>query len=270
VPEAVSRSFREARERAEEPLAGAARAGALGRVRDELFALVELLRSHASLRKAIADIGVPAEAREGLLRELLSERVDGHTLDLLVSLAREDALAWRLPAILEDLAVQAVLAQAQDDGSLPDVEDELFRFARVLESEPRLRSALTNPVLPDQRKLALVDDLLANRVTEATLLLVHHVLRQTTEPVEAVQGLAERAAARRDRVMVEARTAVPLDDVRRERLAQALARAVGREVDLELTVDPSIVGGVVARVGDEFIDGSVRRKLEMAMERLTG
>jgi len=269
VAEPVRRAFRVARERAEESFARAAGADALARVRDELFALVRLLRSQPALRRALSDIGVQADAREALLRDLLADRVDRHTVDLLVELAREDALAWRLPAILEDLAVQAVLAEADHDGSLPDVEDELFRFARLLVSEPRLRSALTDPVLPDQNKRALVDDLLGGRVSDATLTLVHHVIGRPGDPAEAIQDLAERAAARRDRVMVEARTAVALDDGRRERLAAALSRAVGRQVDLEVTVDPSIVGGVVARMGDEVIDGSVRRKLELALERLT-
>jgi F-type H+-transporting ATPase subunit delta len=269
VAETVPRVFRVARERAEEAFAGAAEADALGRVRDELFALAGLLRSHAALRRTLSDIGVPAQAREALLRDLLSGRVDEHTLDLLVALAREDTLAWRLPAILEDLAVQAVLAEADHDGSLLEVEDELFRFAQVLELDPRLRSALTDPALPEQNKRALVDDLVARKVAAATITLVHRAIAGLGDPVEAIGALAERAAARRDRVMVEARTAVPLDAERRERLAAALARAVGREVDLELTVDPSVVGGVVARMGDEVIDGSVRRKLELARERLT-
>jgi F-type H+-transporting ATPase subunit delta len=269
VAEAVRRVFRVAREGAEGAFARAARDDALGRVRDELFALVDLLRAQPALRRALSDIGVQADAREALLRDLLADRVDEHTLDLLVSLARQDALAWRLPAIMEDLAVQAVLAEADHDGSLPEVEDELFRFARLLESNPPLRSALTDPGLPDENKRSLLDDLLAERVSGATLTLVRHAVGRPGDPVQAVQDLAERAAARRDRVMVEALTAVPLDEERRERLAAALARAVGRQVDLEVTVDPSIVGGVAARMGDEVIDGSVRRKLELARERLT-
>jgi len=270
VARAERRYLREARERAEEAFARAAEADGLAGVRDELFALADLLRSHATLRKALADVGVPAQAREDILGDLLSSRVDRHTLELLVALAREDALAWRLPTVLEDLAVQATLAQAQHDGSLPEVEDELFRFARLLETEPRLRSALSDPVLPDQNKHALVDDLLAGRASDATLLLMHDALRKVGDPVERIDELADRAAARRNRVVVEARTAVPIDDERRDRLAEALARTLERNVDLEVMVDPSVLGGVLARVGDEVIDGSVRRKLELAMEQLAG
>ena len=79
----------------------------------------------------------------------------------------------------------------------------------------------------------------------------------------------DRAAARQQRVVVEARSAVALDDERVRRLEEALSAATGRQVDVEVIVDPSVVGGVVARVGDEVIDGSVRRKLDLAREQLT-
>ena len=89
------------------------------------------------------------------------------------------------------------------------------------------------------------------------------------DPAQALTDLAELAAARRGRVVVEARTAVPIDVQRHARLAEALSRTVGRPVDLEIVIDPTVVGGVVARVGDEVIDGSVKRKLQLALEQLT-
>jgi len=165
--------------------------------------------------------------------------------------------------------VEAVFAETDADGTLGDVEDELFRFDRLLESQPRLRSALGDPVLPDENKRALVDDLLKDRASDATVTLVHVAISRPGDPVNRIQALADRAAARRDRVLVEARTAVELDDERRDRLAEALSHAAGRQVDLEVVVDPSVVGGVVARIGDELIDGTVRRKLELALEEMT-
>jgi F-type H+-transporting ATPase subunit delta len=270
VPRAEPAPIRAARDRAEEAFTAAASEDALARVRDELYSLARLLRTQSLLRKSLGDITVPPEAREALLRDLLADRVHRHTLGLVVALAAEDALAWRLARVLEELAIQAVLAQAEHDGSLADAEDELFRFAKALEAQPRLLGALTDPVLPTENKLALVDDLLRGRASEATVLLVRDVVARGGNPLEQLHDLAERAAARRNRVVVEARTAVPLDDERRARLSDVLARALGREVDIEVVVDPSVVGGVVARVGDELIDGSVRRKLDLAMERLTG
>jgi F-type H+-transporting ATPase subunit delta len=259
----------DARRLAEEAFAAAASAGSLPRVREELFALVDLLRRQPQVRKTLADISIPAEAKQGLLRDLIADRVDPHTLSLLDSLVGEDSLSWRLGPVLDDLAQQAVLAEAEADGTLDTVGDELFRFARLLEAEPRLRGAITDPVLPDENKVALVDDLLASRASEPTAVLVRDAVRKPGDPVERIQGLADRAAARRNRVVVEARTAVPLDDDRRARLSSALSAVTGRNVDLETVIDPEVVGGVMARVGDEVIDGTVRRKLELALEQLT-
>ncbi|HXJ63592.1 MAG TPA: F0F1 ATP synthase subunit delta [Actinomycetota bacterium] len=259
---------RSARERAELTFADAVVAGALARVRDELFALSRLLREQPQLRKTLADIAVPPGAKQGLLRDLLAGQLDPNTLSLVEDLAAEDAISYRLRQVLEDLGVQAILAEADARGALGDVADELFRFARTVDGSAELRSALTNPYLDDDRKRAVVADLLEGATSETGLLAAWAVTRPD-DPGEVLRALADRAAARRHRVIVEARTAVPLDDDRRDRLAAALAAATGSDVDIEVLVDPAVVGGVVARVGDEVIDGSIRRKLELAMERLT-
>src|SRR5207244_10496039 len=107
------------------------------------------------------------------------------------------------------------------------------------------------------------------RVPEQAVLLAQWAAARPGDPAARLDGLAERAAARHDRVVVEARTAVPLDADRERRLAEALGRATGRRVDVEVIVDPSVKGGVLTRVGDELIDGSVRRKLDMAVAELT-
>src|SRR5207249_7887441 len=119
------------------------------------------------------------------------------TLSLLEALIAEAGLAWRLPAVVEDLAVQATLAQAEQDRSLGEIEGQLFRFAWLLEAHSDLRSALSNPALPDQDKRAILNDLLSGRVAEETLTLLRHSLAEPGDPVARVEGLADRAAARR-------------------------------------------------------------------------
>ncbi|MFL5796545.1 MAG: F0F1 ATP synthase subunit delta [Actinomycetota bacterium] len=259
------------RGRAEEVFSEAVEAGGgvLPRVRGELFALADLLRREPQLRKTLADIGVPPDAKRGLLRDLLGDRLDERTLSLLEDLVVEDSVSYRLRPALEDLAVQAVLAEAEAEGSLERVAEELFRLSRLVESEPALRSALTDPVLPDERKAGLMADLLEGKAATATVLLARWTVGKTGDPVARLRELSDRAAARDRRMVVEARTAVPLDEARQARLGEALTRATGRRVDVQVVVDPSVVGGVVARVGDEVIDGSIRRKLQLALERLT-
>ena len=166
---------------------------------------------------------------------------------------------------------QAIFAVAEAEGALDQVEDELFRFARTLEAEQQLREALTDPGLPADRKRALLHDLLGERTNPQTESLLGFLVEQgrARDLPSIVDELAELAARQRQSSVAEVRTAVPLDDERRGRLERALATATGRTVELKVVIDPSVIGGVVARVGDQVIDGSVRRRLELARERMS-
>jgi F-type H+-transporting ATPase subunit delta len=165
---------------------------------------------------------------------------------------------------------RALFAVAEAEGDLDRVEDELYRFARAMETDPRLREALTDPQLPADRKRSVVTDLLGRRANPHTVRLLGFLVEsgRGRDLQRIVEKLAELAAERRQQAFAEVRTAIPLDAKRRERLTQALARATGRTVELRVLVDPAVIGGAVARVGDEVIDGSIRRKLELAREQL--
>jgi F-type H+-transporting ATPase subunit delta len=166
---------------------------------------------------------------------------------------------------------EALFSVAEAEEALEVVEDELFRFARALEREQRLRDALTDPVLPAERKRAVLGDVLGERANPHTVNLLRFLVEQgrARDLPAIVDELVALAAERRQAAVAEVRTAVPLDAEHRKRLADALGRATGKKVELKVVVDPSVVGGVVARVGDQVIDGTVRRRLELARERLT-
>jgi F-type H+-transporting ATPase subunit delta len=166
---------------------------------------------------------------------------------------------------------QALFAVAEAEGILDEVTEELFRFTRTVEQHPELRQALTDPGLPAERKRAVLEDLLGDRANRHTVNLLEFIVEQgRARELEAiVSELIELAAERRRHVVAEVRTAVPLDADRRERLAGALSEATGKDVELKVIVDESVVGGVVARVGDQVIDGSIRRRLELARESLS-
>lgn len=165
---------------------------------------------------------------------------------------------------------QALFAVAEAEGSLEAVEDELFRFGKAVEREPGLRDALVDPSLPVDRKKAILQDLLGDRASPHTLGLLGFIVDQgrAKELPRIVTALAEVSAERRRKAVAEVRVAVPLDATRRGRLEKALARATDREVDLKVLVDPAVIGGVVARVGDQVFDGTIRRRLDLARERL--
>ena len=165
---------------------------------------------------------------------------------------------------------RALLDIAQAEGVLDEVEDEMFRFARTLENEIRLRDALIDPQLPVERRVAMLRELLGVKATQHTINLISFVVEQgrARELTQIIDSLVQLAAAERDRAVAEVRTAVPLDDGQRERLARALRDATGKEITLKVIVDPAVVGGLLARVGDMVFDASVRRRLELAKERL--
>ena len=159
---------------------------------------------------------------------------------------------------------------ARAEGTLDEVEDELFRFARSLENNEQLRSTLSNELLPAASRQALVEDLLGTRATRTTTQLVSFIvgLGHASELPEIIDSLIQRAAGLRDQVVAEVRTAVELTPDQETRLAAALANATGKNVSLKPIVDPSVLGGVLATVGDTVIDGSVRTRLEQLKSRL--
>lgn len=165
----------------------------------------------------------------------------------------------------------AILEVAKAEGELERVGDELFRIARAFESSSELRGVLTDRQIPLDRKLGIVGDLLEGRASPLSSSLVTFVVsagRGGDLPAIA-NRLAERAAADRDRAIAEVRTAVELDDETIARLAEKLGRVTGKQVEVKTVVDPSVIGGVVARVGDTVIDGSLRHRLDELRNKLT-
>jgi F-type H+-transporting ATPase subunit delta len=136
--------------------------------------------------------------------------------------------------------------------------------SRALDDSAELRSTLTDPQLPFERKRAIVDDLIGGRASSLSVAIVQLIVSQgrASDLPEIVEAFVEAAAAMRDHAVAEVRTAVPLDDETIDRLAKALSRATGKAVEVKVEIDPDVIGGVVARVGDTVIDGSIARRVE--------
>lgn len=166
----------------------------------------------------------------------------------------------------------ALFAVAQAEDELEQVEAQLYAFAKLLEREPRLREALVDPMLPVENKRGLIRDSLGERANPVAANLLGFLVEQgrARELGRIVEGLVEVAAERRQHQLAEVRSAVPLDEGQRGRLAEALSKATGREVEVKVIVDPSVIGGVVAKVGGEIFDGSIRSRLAEARQHLAG
>jgi F-type H+-transporting ATPase subunit delta len=159
---------------------------------------------------------------------------------------------------------RALFEVARAEGTLDEVEDELFRFARSFESSDSLRSALTDDMVPAAKRQAIVEDLLGGKATPTTTQLVSMVVGsgRGRELPAIIDKLVQRAANSKNLEVAEVRSAVALTDDQQTRLKAALANATGKQVALKVIVDPSIVGGIVATVGDTVIDGSVRTRAD--------
>ena len=165
---------------------------------------------------------------------------------------------------------EALFTVAQAEGALGGVEDELFAFAKAVERNTDLRQALADPALPDENKKAVIRDLLGARANPLTASLLGFVVEagRGRELERIVEELMTVAAERRQQVLAEVRTAVPLTEEQRERIAAALSAATGRQIEVKAVVDPAVVGGVVAHLGDEVFDGSIRSRLRGAKQHL--
>jgi F-type H+-transporting ATPase subunit delta len=261
-------SLAEVEERLAPLTASAQAATSLG---DELFSVAGLLATQSALRRALSDPSRPAQARAGLAAAVLTGKVSDDTLGLVGAVA---AARWSAPGDLTDaveqLAVQAVVAAAEQEGRLDELEDELFRFGRVVASQPELRIALVNPFVSADAKRRLLNDLLAAKVSPEALRLI---TQAATNPLGrsldvSLEEYAKLAAGRRERLVAEVHVAVPLSDEQRSRLAAALATLYGHQVHLNVVLDPRVAGGMTVRVGDELIDGSVATRLATAGRRL--
>ncbi|MET7382095.1 F0F1 ATP synthase subunit delta [Streptomyces sp. NPDC005526] len=241
------------------------------RLADELAAVTALLDREPGLRRVLTDPAQPGEAKAELVQRLLGGQVGGTTADVVAGMVRS---RWSQPRdlvdALEELANTADLTAAQRTGALDDVEDELFRFGRIVSSSTELRAALTDRAASTSAKTALLHRLLGGRAAVTTERLV---TRLVTAPrgrsLEAgLESLSKLAAERRDRMVAVVTSAVPLSDTQKRRLGAALAKLYGRQMHLNLDVDPEVLGGIRVQVGDEVINGSLADRLDEAARRM--
>ena len=271
--EASSRaSMAEAREQLTELTRGADGAALLS-LADELFAVARLLDGQLTLRRALSDPAGSRDDRAALVRRLFASRLSADAVALAEAVAR---LRWSRPIDLVDammeLAVEVSLDAAGARGELDDVEDELFRFARIVAGDRELARILGDDMAPAEGKTALLDRLLSGRVSPVTEQLLRNVLTgpHAGNAEAAIERLSEVASRRRGQTIAWVTSAVALTAPQEQQLTDVLSRLYGRTVGLQVTVDPSVLGGLVVRVGDEVINGSIAHRLEVAGRRLAG
>lgn len=266
-------------------------------VAEELLEVEHLVRDNPTLFTAMTDTSIPGPARRAVLDDLLTGRVDDRVRRT-AAFAAGQVAAPEVPVALSWLANGARIlsegdgvlepslghldARARVGGfavaifeelptaALDEVEDELFRFARTVADTPSLRSALTDRELPVTVRQGVVDDLLGGKVLPATLRLVNFAVLagRPRDLVGTLDFLVEETARARGWRVARVRAAQPVEGAERERLAQSLTHYTGLPVELQVTVDPTLLAGVVVEIGDLRLDASARNRLERLRERL--
>jgi F-type H+-transporting ATPase subunit delta len=169
-----------------------------------------------------------------------------------------------------DVYAQSLLHIAEAEGRVGEVEDELFRFARIVDANDELRMALSDRQLPAERRVAIVDELLEQRALPTTVAIISFIVAagRGHDLTAIVQRFVELAAELRQHEVAEVRSAVPLNDAQVQKLTEALNKATGKRVEVKVVIDEKVLGGIVATIGDTVIDGTVRHRLAQLKEHI--
>lgn len=168
-----------------------------------------------------------------------------------------------------DTYVDSIMNIAEAEGVQVRVEEEFSSVVRTIDSNNELRSKLTDELIPSAARQQIVESLLEGKAHRLTAQFISLVIG--TGHARDLRDIAERISSRvahgAGREVAEVRSAVALSDDQQRRLADALSKATGSQVNLKVVVDPTVVGGIVATVGDKVIDGSVRNRLDQLKSR---
>ena len=238
---------------------------------NDLFTVLTVLSTSVGVRRALTDNARDAAAKAELISNLFAGKIGSAAQSLLASAA---GMRWSSPSELADaieqFAVEAQAVAADKNNEIAKLEDQLFDFARVLIANPDLRQALNTSADSDEGKVALLESIVKGKYAISTINLLRRiiVLRRGRNIDATLAAYSHYVSSRKDRMSAHIRTAVELTTAQAEKLRAALTKEVGKEVHINIEVDPKVLGGISIRYGDEIIDGTVINRLTEASRAL--
>lgn len=231
---------------------------------DELLEVSRLLDGNRELLTALTEAALPPAERADVARAVLDGKVgDAASAVVAAAAGAQWSTASDLSSGVHDLGVQALLRSAATAGEGGAVEDELFRLGRIVAGDPQLEQALSDRARPVADRVGLLRTLITGKVNPVTeKLALDAIERSDLQPADALAALADTAAHIGGRRVAHVRAAAALTDEQRAKLAGDLEADLGSPVTLHVDVDPALLGGVVVRVGNEQIDGSIAGKFD--------
>ena len=233
----------------------------------DLFTILSVLSTSIGVRRALTDNARDSSAKAELISNLFGKNVSGGAQALLASAS---ALRWSNPGEIADaieiLAVQAESACADKNGELEKVESQLFDFAQVLRANPELRQALNTSADTDQSKVTLLEAIVNGKYLTSTINLLRRVvtLRRGRSIDATLAAYAHYVSTRKDQVVAHVKSAVELSDAQLAKLVSTLSKQVGKDVRINIEIDPKVLGGISVRYADDVIDGTIVNRLAEA------
>ncbi|AOZ72505.1 ATP synthase F1 subunit delta [Boudabousia tangfeifanii] len=241
------------------------------RISQQLFEFADAVVQSPSLSRALLDQSRDAADKDALLDRLVSKDQNPILFAILsAATQRRWAQGEDFVSAVNHLGYLAVVKQARAQGKLEYMQNELGALRNLLRQNRQFRMLLTGIELDSRVPLEqLVDKLLSNQLSEQTLRLFNRLLAVPLSPslLADVDQLASLMAHERGARLVRVASATPLSDLQKQRLAVALNKKYGN-VTLNVSVDPSLIGGLRIRVGNDSIDGTIKAELSDVRQRM--
>jgi F-type H+-transporting ATPase subunit delta len=271
--------------------------GAIGELARDLESVDHLVKTNATLLSALTDTTLRGPARRAVMLDLLNGKVS-EPARRLAAFACSAVRAPDVPAAVTWVTTRARHESEGQDytetslnltGSrqrvggfatavhedlsnveLESLEDDLFRFARIVASTPALRAALVNRDLDVVARQGLVSQLLEGKVQLSTVSLVRFVVAggRSRDIVGTLDWLVDQTARARGWRIASVRSAAPIEDAQQGRLSESLATLAGAPVELQVVIDEALLSGAVIQIGDLQVDASARGRIDALREHL--
>jgi F-type H+-transporting ATPase subunit delta len=246
----------------------------------ELFGILGTVDSSAGLRRALTDPSRSGDEKSALVKQLFSGKVSTDAAEIASGLAGSRwASARDIGDALETLAASVVIAVAENKSAvsasgitgLEALENDLFAFNQAVDSSHEVQRALSEPQASPAAKIALAEKLVPNASEEAKVLIGQAVSQpRGLKVTNLVRRFAELAAKRQQRWIATVSVTRPLTETQISRLQAGLNALYGRELKINMNVDPALIGGIRIQVGDEVVDASVLTRLGQLQRQLAG
>jgi len=246
-------------------------AGDASAISSDLFKALVAVDSSTGLRRALTDSSRDSASKSDLISDLFKKSLGGPALSLL---AAATALRWSSPSgiadAIEQIAVEAEASAANLGDTLDQVQSEIFHFSKLLIENPDLRTALSERAQSPESKQALLKSIFGAKFAASTNnLLTHSVEGRRARSIEkTIAAYSHAVTARRNRVNAQIKSSIALSDGQAKKLADSLTKKIGQPVHLNIEIDPSVLGGISIRFGDEVIDGTISNRLAEASRAL--